>query len=42
VAGLQEHVLDRHPNAATYQDGIVRRIDLMTEAYRAKPAESHR
>jgi hypothetical protein len=42
VAGLQEHLLDRHPNAITYHDGVVRRIDLMTEAYRAKPAESHR
>jgi hypothetical protein len=42
VDGLQEHLLDRHPNAITHHDGVVRRIDLMTEAYRAKPAETHR
>jgi hypothetical protein len=42
VAGLHEYMMSRHPEATTYQDGDVRRIDLMTEAYRVKPEGSPR
>jgi hypothetical protein len=42
VDGLDEYLQTRHPDAVTYQNGDVRRIDLMTEAYRVKSAGSQR
>jgi hypothetical protein len=38
VGGLDEYLETRYPEAVTYQNGDVRRIDLMTEAYRVKSA----
>ena len=42
VDGLDEYLMTRYPEAVTYQNGGVRRTDLMTEAYRVQPAEGHR
>lgn len=36
VAGLDEYLESRHPEAVSSQEGQMRRIDLMTEAYRVK------
>jgi hypothetical protein len=40
VAGLTAYVAERHPNAVSERDGRLKRIDLMTEAYRVKSAGS--
>jgi len=41
VTGLDEYLETRYPEAVTYQNGDVRRIDLMTEGYRVKSAGSN-
>lgn len=42
VVGLDDHLQSRYPEAVRSRDGEVRRIDLMTEAYRASSARDHR
>ena len=42
VDGLGQYLESRYPEAVTQQNGEVRRIDLMTEAYRVRSAGSAR
>ncbi|HEX6299491.1 MAG TPA: glycosyltransferase [Acidimicrobiia bacterium] len=42
VDGLDQYLASMYPNAVTHQNGDVRRIDLMTEAYRVSSAVSPR
>lgn len=42
VAGLDEYLQSRYPEAITREEGELRRIDLMTEAYRVRSAGSNR